>query len=242
MFTAIALLVSFIFIMIYEAKIGNSIDISMIFKLLTSGVFVVTGIIGVILNKQHSMYKWFILSGLIVAIFGDFCLAYQYKSSDIWFMIGMGAFVVTHVLFTVGLYQIDSFRWREIIISAVFYGLLAWFLLTWGGQMGDMTVPVLIYMATMAFMCGKAISVVISCGAIIEEMGSFLILAGALLFAISDIILGICMFVDIGELVRFLTANKLTFCGKTDDIMVFNAFTYFIGQTLIACSIYYVRK
>ncbi|MDD4124875.1 MAG: lysoplasmalogenase [Eubacteriales bacterium] len=242
MFAAIAMTVSFLFIMLYEAKIGNNVDTSMIFKLLTSGVFVAAGIIGVILNKQNSMYKWFILSGLIVALIGDFCLAYQYKSGDIWFMIGMGAFVVTHVLFTLGLYQIDGFRWREVIISAVFYGLLAWFLLTRGNGMGYMTVPVLIYMATMAFMCGKAFSAVISRGAIIGEMGFFLILAGVLLFTVSDIILGICMFVDIGELVRSLTANKLAFCGKADDIMVFNAFTYFIGQTLIACSIYYVGR
>ncbi|MEG2117890.1 MAG: lysoplasmalogenase family protein, partial [Clostridia bacterium] len=199
----------------------------------------IVGILAVILNKQRGKYSYLILVGLVFGFFGDLLLALSLTGGEILFVLGMALFLMNHVMFVAALYSIDGFKLREVLIAVGIYAFLMFFMIYNDAKMENLTIPVFVYMATLAALIGKSISVHLSKK--MTELCGFLLVTGVIMWAISDIILGLG-FIDPYKMIRNICKSITYKTNPKDFFNVLNTVTYFLGQTLVACTVYYHKK
>lgn len=147
------------------------------------------------------------LLGLFFCMLGDGLL--------IWFVVGLTAFLIGHIFYTIGFFTQWNFSWSRAlsILPIAVYGFVM------GGQLVDslqssnqtsLILPVIIYIVAISAMFWSAIM-----------SGNLFAMFGSGLFVISDSILAWNKFVA-----------PITFSGEL--IMI----TYYTAQFLIAFSIY----
>ena len=179
-----------------------------IFKPLTM-VFIIG--IALIRASKRDSYRYLIVAGLCFSLAGDIFLMLP---SD-QFVFGLVSFLVAHILY------IGAFRTRPTSLLSILFGLacvaygfvMLWFLFP---NLGDMKLPVLIYVAVVLLMAWQAL-----CRWAEERSrGAALAAIGAILFVASDSMIAIDRFNG-----RFRLAGAL--------IMT----TYFAAQLLIALSV-----
>lgn len=181
-------------------------------KTLLSCLFILTALIQ---PHPQPRYYYFILIGLIFCLGGDVFLALQQERA---FLLGLISFLLGHVFYVIAFFQVGtltSWVWVGavscIILGAVIY---RWLL----PHLGDMKVPVLLYIIVISAMVVGACSVV---GAHqISLSGRLLVLGGALSFYFSDIFVARD---------RFL---KNQFLNRLIGLPL-----YYLGQFLLAFSI-----
>lgn len=133
-------------------------------------------------------YQMAIAAGLLLSALGDVLL----EISDATFLFGLVAFLLGHVAYIVAFVQ-DCRRlcpWRAV--AAYAYGALAFAFLLATGDLGAMTVPVLLYVIVITSMLWRAASRVDAPGVLAFSARAGLI--GALFFVASDSILSFRMF------------------------------------------------
>ncbi len=129
--------------------------------------------------------RW-LLGAMLASAAGDFLLAIPWWPPA--FTVGLGSFLVAHLCFLGALLPLrgDTGRVRLVLIAAVliaFAGMLARF---WPTLVVEgMTVPVLAYMTVLAAMV---------CAALLAKLPTVWTAVGALLFAVSDGMIGIGRF------------------------------------------------
>lgn len=239
MFVGIAVLISFMVVSLYTAGLrANGVDLYILGKAACSAVFIATGVYSLLKNRFRSNYCRLVFIGLFFGFIGDMLLAFDVgRDGNLLFILGMVAFFINHILYILAFFTLDRFKWRDVFISAVIFSLLAWFIIAKSQSIGNMLVPLLIYMAVMSFTSSKAISVALSKKA--GETATILFCTGALLWAFSDVALGIDMYIDDASVLRGIA--KSLHATSEGWLGFSNAFSYFIGQTLMACSIMYHR-
>lgn len=168
-------------------------------------------------------YTALMLIGLALSLVGDVLLIFQEISRA--FIAGLIAFLLAHLVYIAAFTHVQSLSdalpgsSTELsaaiglaLIAAVFYGLMS-------PGLGKMRLPVMVYMLVISVMVHRALAVSLTYAGQLTR--SNLILAGAILFYLSDAILGL---------------NKFRFGGRMPYGRPLNLTTYYAGQLLLALS------
>jgi uncharacterized membrane protein YhhN len=120
-----------------------------------------------------------LMAGLLAALAGDELLG---PDGSVWFIAGMGAFLVMQVCYVVGFVRlgaVDRLRERRWVIAA---WALLWLVLNvvLGPSLGTLQVPIAVYSAALTTMAACAVAT-----------GDRRIGAGGVLFLVSDTLLGL---------------------------------------------------
>lgn len=176
-------------------------------KIVASSAFVATA---VRVGALHSLFGRFVLLGLVFSWFGD---AFLIGKSHAAFLLGLGAFLFAH-LFYIGAFAIRGINMRWAALGALPVAATAITVSLWLAPhvAADMTVPVRAYTVVISLMLITAIGT--------RGRGApGIILAGALLFFVSDLSVAALRLVD---------SDYRTY--------VWGLPFYYAGQTLLALS------
>lgn len=165
--------------------LNNYVIETVLFKSAASLFFVLAGFCGYIRNIENRGFSKLMLFGYICCMAGDIFLALD--SSGILFVFGVASFAGAHVLYSVAFCKTAPVKKTDIPVMAVlFIGLVM--LLCLGNFNFQGLFPVLIiYSAIISFMVTKALSLLHCHNNNIP--GIKLVIAGSILFLISDIVL-----------------------------------------------------
>ncbi len=134
--------------------------------------------IAVFSGASRSTWGRIVLIGLVLSLAGDMFLAW---SADFAFLFGLGAFLLAHVAYTVA-FVVHGVSGRWMAISAVFiaafgYSIAGWLL---PSTPDNLVVPVTAYIIAISVM-------VIAAFGTRGVGGHWLIVAGAVMFLLSDL-------------------------------------------------------
>lgn len=207
---------------------------SFIFKTIGAALFVLCGFICVKISGNNTPYASLMMWGLVFGFFGDvFLHSLQNKS---WhFVVGFLSFLVGHIVYIVAFWKAIKttypgspvFTWYELVVTFALLALMLTIMLKMGifKDKKVLIVPFAIYGAILFTMLTKGLRYAI--GEIVygtndHMLAVFLTVGvGAILFTISDIILGFT--IPTGKTTR-LVRN-------------INIGTYFVAQILFGLSI-----
>ena len=171
--------------------------------------------------KKNDLKKWIIIA-LLFSWLGDVLLMLQGDNS-IFFLLGLSAFLLAHVFYILFFHFVRvrenvKSRWYLLLIVVIYYALLISILSPW---LGEMKLPVRIYGIVISFMFMLAMHMLF----IKNNRAGLLMMAGALLFVISDSVLAINKFyhpfemADVVHLIHFATeTGTLLLDGFGDGI------------------------
>lgn len=136
---------------------------------------------------ESTVYQQWILLALALSLIGDVFLMFK---GNRWFMAGLGGFLLAHLAFAAAfLHNVAAVALPGWLAAVVLYaGVLLWILLP---RSGALKLPVLLYCAVLAAMVFAAAARHES----LETGKALAALAGALLFLLSDSLLGVRQFV-----------------------------------------------
>lgn len=189
---------------------GRAADLPLL-SLLSKGI----PVIALLFWLQHApagTYKRWISIGLLFSLAGDILLDWP---GDL-FVFGLGAFLIAHLAY-LRAYLSDCRRpaWPALLIAIIVGGGMFSVLASAG--LGPLLIPVIFYATAIGAMLWRALARVGHHS--IQQQGAWLAALGALLFVISDSLIGINRFVE-------------PFAAAPYAII----FTYWLGQWGIAAS------
>lgn len=126
-----------------------------------------------------------ILIGLLFSLGGD--LALMFPQNRKAFMIGLALFLLAHVAYTVVFVLVGSLSAWDLLSAVVLLAVGAAFCRLIQPNLGAMRMPVLVYMVIISLMVNRAVSTLASPQVGLSQ--ALLIVFGAILFYISDLIL-----------------------------------------------------
>ncbi len=154
----------------------------LILKSLTT--ILVTSILFFLPKQESSKFKKLMISALLFCLLGDIILLFP-----AYFVFGLAAFLVAHILFTIGFINLKGFHphWISfLILYAIGTSLFLWL----KPGLGDFMIPVGGYVVVICFMAWQGIGLFIK-----EKRKEFLWIAIAvLLFMFSDTMIAISKF------------------------------------------------
>jgi uncharacterized membrane protein YhhN len=167
-----------LFGVLYYEKKKNRIPY-LITKTILSLLFVTTALL-----QPYSVpaYYHYLLTGLILCLVGDVCLALPQKKA---FMGGLVAFLVGHLLYIFSFSSlIPASHWFSSGLF-IFFGISALIFFWLRPHLKSMLIPVLLYIVVITLMAAGAWAVFEKSS--FQISGRVLILAGALCFYVSDL-------------------------------------------------------
>ena len=157
-------------------------------KTMLSALFV---IVGLLQSSELGDYKLWIMLGLAFSLVGDFALAFPQRAA---FLVGLVAFLVGHVWYVVAFAGQGQIAWWVFVVwfalIAVAGGVFAWL----RPHLGKMVGPVVAYMVVITTMVGAAVAVVANSD--LGGGGRVVVILGAVLFYLSDLMVARDRFVD----------------------------------------------
>ena len=160
--------------------------LTIVLKTIASLFFVLAGLCGFVRNKKNRRFIRLMLIALICSMAGDVFLALE-KNQGILFVLGVASFAAAHVLYSVSFCIACRVRKKDIIASVILFAGCA-VLLVVGTFDFQGLLPVLLgYAAVISFMTAKALSLY-NCRKG-QERAVWLLMAGGVLFLISDMVL-----------------------------------------------------
>ncbi|WP_437396207.1 lysoplasmalogenase [Flagellimonas lutimaris] len=161
--------------------LGNR-TVYMILKPLTT--ILVTSLLFFLPKQKSSKFKKLMISALLFCLLGDILLLFS-----AYFVFGLAAFLVAHILFTIGFINLKGFHphWISfLILYAIGISLFFWL----KPGLGDFMIPVGGYVVVICFMAWQGIGLFLK-----EKRKEFLWIAIAvLLFMFSDTMIAISKF------------------------------------------------
>lgn len=176
------------------------------------------------LKGYQSDFKKWILLALLFSWGGDVLLMFQEKQS-IFFLLGLSSFLLAHIFYIVFFHKvrlqeaIKGNPWLLIIVVIYYAALISWL----SPYLGDMKLPVRVYGIVISFMLMLAMHMLFLRN---KSAGSWM-MAGALLFVVSDSVLAINNFYQNFELAGVLI--MLTY-GFAQLLIVQGAIKYLRGK------------
>ncbi len=176
----------------------------LIVKVALSFLFIVAAV-----TQSHLLYgyyKW-LLTGLILCLVGDALLAVPQSRA---FQGGLFAFLAGHVFYILAFGAVTPasgwFGMQSLPVLAVSVGIFIWL----RPHVGDMLVPVILYITVITLMIIGASGVLLGSGV---ESGGMIVAVGAICFYLSDIFVARDRFVRKEFLNRAL-GLPLYYCGQ----------------------------
>lgn len=139
---------------------------------------------------RSNLKKW-IIAALLFSWLGDVLLMLQ-DDNSLFFLLGLSAFLLAHVFYifffhSIRVKEIIKSRWWLVLIVVIYYVILISLL---SPYLGDMKLPVRMYAVVICFMFMLAMHMLF----IKNKNAGLWMMAGALLFVISDSVLAINKF------------------------------------------------
>jgi uncharacterized membrane protein YhhN len=141
-------------------------------------------------NQKSWLAKWILLA-LFFSWVGDVLLMFD-GSDPLFFILGLSSFLIAHVFYIIFFHQlrvrqqIRSNAWLMVAVVIYYAALMYWL----SPYLGDMALPVRIYGIVISFMLMLALHMSRSG----DRASGRLLIAGAVLFVISDTLLAINKF------------------------------------------------
>jgi len=154
----------------------------------------------------NGTFTWLILLGLAFSLGGDVALMFRTDSA---FLIGVGFFALAQLTYGFTFRLLEGFHAPKDPVVIVPFITSMLFLIFMYKYLGRMRIPVAIYALLISFMVCSAISTLFDHG--FSPLRSALLVAGASLFYVSDIILAVDKFRRPFRLSRL--ANLATYYG-----------------------------
>ena len=148
-------------------------------KALLSSLFILA-----VLVQPHPIthYYHFLLSGLLLCLLGDICLAFQQEKMFLW---GLISFFLGHIFYIFGFFYVaqpGAWTWGgSIIVLCISSRIYFWL----KPHLGTMKTPVLLYCIVITVMLSGAWSVLDNSRLMLS--GRRMVFLGAFLFYISDV-------------------------------------------------------
>ncbi len=170
--------------------LGGFSAAAIVMKSAASVFFLIAGLCGYSLHKQ-TKYAKPMLAAFFFSAVGDVLLALD-KDEGILFVIGVASFAAAHVMFLIVFCNISPIKKIDIgVTAAALVGFIA--LLLFGNFNYHGLLPVIIgYTIIVSFMMIKALSLWRSREG--RKKTAYLIMAGGVLFLLSDLLLLFCLF------------------------------------------------
>lgn len=185
-----------------------------LFKPVSTLLVMAVALLSFLTPSYHLTYTLGVTAGLLLSFGGDLSLMFQQKRK--FFMLGLVLFLLAHVVYTVIFTRYGVFSVWDIPMTVLLLSAGAGFYHLMQTNLGSMRAPVIAYILIISVMVSRAASAPFSPQ--FKQTQALLILFGALLFYLSDVI---------------LAANKFWKPWKYNRIsLVF----YYSGQVLIALS------
>lgn len=195
------------------------------FKALASFSFIVVFVIAAFERPYFDPVILLFLLGLVSGLLGDLFLALRplldQKLNEMLINRGILAFSIGHIFYFSALILLHQFHWIAIVVSIVITTVVIVMSYVMKFEMKKNRYPAYIYSFLIFLMVGQAIYLTFSLG---FQGGFGLILIGAILFGISDLILAPIYFKSM----------------KQNWLVALNLLTYYAAQLLIALSIFYL--
>ncbi|MCL2529817.1 MAG: lysoplasmalogenase [Coriobacteriia bacterium] len=161
-------------------------------KITVSGICALCALLGFFIWGMHVNLVLALVSvALICSVVGDYFLQYIVLDEK-KFKIGILFFALTQVFLSVFLSLYHGIGWPEFVIAALVVGG-TWIIVTklkW--ELGETKYPLLVYVGLLVFMVSKSVLALFSGEGITLSLA--LMAAGAVLFVVSDALLGIKYF------------------------------------------------
>ena len=162
--------------LLWRGERGGEVRAKWLFKPATSALFVIVAL----LRGPDDAFDWWVVTGLVLSVAGDLALIPQDRR---WFLVGLVAFLLGHVAYTVAFSQLAEpwslpGTWLAACVAA---GLLLF--RYFRPHLGRMLWPVLAYMVVISAMLVAALSLAATDGTAF----GWQVAAAAALFYLSDI-------------------------------------------------------
>lgn len=236
-FAALFIIQGFTMTMFLRKEIPKQCFNSLIWKMLSSTVFVLTAVLAICCSKNHSVPAKIMLTGFCLSWLGDFLLSV--KSGDkLFFVFGLFSFMTGHCFYIAAYtkammcYFPDApfMGIAEMIAYVLFISAALYSLSLLKVEFGEAYLPCLIYMSVIGVMLVKAFSLAIR---IISQNATenpvftgITLMCGAIMFVFSDYTLSMLIFKK--DIKKHGTLRNL------------NMGTYFYGQMLLALTLLYI--
>ncbi|MGN0447232.1 MAG: lysoplasmalogenase [Acutalibacteraceae bacterium] len=191
--------------------------------------FIITAVLGTYLNGEHWQYALTVITGLAFGMLGDIYLdqKWVYPPDDNKYLAaGFTCFGIGHIVYVAGMYIKAEFSPKDMIIPLITGLVVAVANLILEKPMkqdfGKFRPVLAIYGFVLALTLGTAVMAAVKTG-----QTAFIIYAvGAVFFLLSDLILS-PMYFGVGK--------------NTPFNFVINHLTYYIGQYMIALTIFFMK-
>jgi len=148
-----------------------------------STLLVITVALLSLLRPVHSpTYTVGVTVGLVLSLGGDIALLFEEHRKA--FAVGLGLFLLAHATYAVVFTLLGRVSPWDVLSIAVLLGVGAGFYVLIRSNLGRMTAPVIIYMLVISAMVSRAAATLVSFTFSAAQVA--MILAGALLFYLSD--------------------------------------------------------
>ena len=190
-------------------------------KFTTSLCFIVIAVYSAFLSRQY-LILYRMLPAFIFAALGDLLLGlahskHNYQGRE--FLMGTCSFLAAHILFYAALTSIDGVRLTDFILPLGVMGIVFIISQSKNVVLGKMQIPGVVYSFFVGLLFSKGLMIFLYSGAAVPNL---LILAGAFLFLISDMIL------------LFLNFHV----APPKWLAYANLSTYYVGIALLGLSLY----
>ena len=199
-------------------------------KALASIFFVLSGFFALKERRKAGSYAYLVLLGLLFGCIGDVSMQVSDLKGELYFIVGLVTFALGHIFYLLAFFKKSRFRWTDLILTLLFIPLALIGIPLSGAFVFN---PSFLFFAVMAygiiltFMVGKSFAFTE-----FKEHPGFvrLTITGAVLFAVSDVILLFILFF------KPVTAMA-QFDPRLLALRIFGLITYYAGQGLIALSL-----
>ena len=171
--------------LIIRADLTNNRKLFVTLKPLITIIIIITAFLSNMDSQTDNLYFWFIIGGLFFALAGDIALLWSENNKA--FRIGLVTFLITHLFYTAGFSINNNYSNLDIWSGSILLLLLVLLYTIFHRHLKSMKIWVIIYMVVISLMVGGAISTLDT--PFFSDRQSTRIIAGAILFYISDIIL-----------------------------------------------------
>jgi len=183
-----------------------------IFKPISTVLVIAVALLSLLEPGQNLTYTVGVTIGLLLSLGGDISLMLPENRNA--FKIGLGLFLLAHIAYTVVFTLLGVFSAGDLLSAGILLGVGVGFYLLIRSHLGTLRGPVIVYIVVISVMVNRAGSTLES--PVFGVSQALMILIGALLFYISDVM---------------LAANRFWKSWKYSRISL--AF-YYSGQLLIA--------
>jgi uncharacterized membrane protein YhhN len=161
-----------------------------VFKPISTLMVIAAALLSFLEPSHNQMYTIGVLVGLLLSLGGDVALMFQENRQA--FAVGLGLFLMAHVAYTLVFLVMGRFSGWDVLSAALLLIIGASFYTLIKPNLGKMHVPVVVYILVISLMVNRSVSVLL--GPAFSKAQGIMVVMGAALFYVSDIILAASRF------------------------------------------------